>query len=133
MRRDNQHRPCLRANGEYPQLSSSSSLFWHSRHSDPALLALLGHLYAVSGQKVAAQESFRSCSRSAPKDTSHLYVALIYTGLGDKDQAFAWLDKAFAERCEYLVYLPTNRRQIRCGTIPGFPRCWNAWVEEMTA
>ncbi len=33
---------------------------------------------------------------------------LIYIGLGDKDQAFAWLDKAYQEHCDYLVYLPTD-------------------------
>ena len=35
-------------------------------------------------------------------------MALIYIGLGEKDQAFAWLDKAYAERCDFLVYLPTD-------------------------
>jgi len=35
-------------------------------------------------------------------------VALVYTGLHDLDHSFAWLDKAFDERSEYLVYLPTE-------------------------
>jgi len=30
-------------------------------------------------------------------------VALVYTGLGHKEQAFAWLDKAFAERSHWLM------------------------------
>ena len=28
-----------------------------------------------------------------------------YTGMGNKDQAFVWLEKAFAERSNYLAYL----------------------------
>ena len=32
-------------------------------------------------------------------------VALVHAGLGDRDQAFAWLDKAFAERSDYMPYL----------------------------
>ena len=29
--------------------------------------------------------------------------ALIYTGLGDKDQAFAWLQKAYEDRSAYPI------------------------------
>jgi len=28
--------------------------------------------------------------------------------LGEKDQAFVWLEKAYEERCDYLVYLPSE-------------------------
>ena len=34
--------------------------------------------------------------------------ALIYTGLGDKDQAFAFLEKAYAEHSQQLVYLKSE-------------------------
>jgi hypothetical protein len=32
-------------------------------------------------------------------------VANVYIGLGDKDQAFVWLEKAFQERSNALVWL----------------------------
>jgi hypothetical protein len=32
-------------------------------------------------------------------------LANVYVGLGDKDQAFFWLEKAFAERSNYIAYL----------------------------
>ena len=32
-------------------------------------------------------------------------VALVHAGLGDRDQAFAWLDKAYTERSDYMPYL----------------------------
>ena len=40
----------------------------------------------------------------------HYYVspylfALIYTGMGDKNQAFAYLDKAYDEHNDYLIYV----------------------------
>ena len=34
--------------------------------------------------------------------------ALIYAGLGDKDQAFAWLDKAYEEHSQQLSLLKSN-------------------------
>jgi hypothetical protein len=32
-------------------------------------------------------------------------MALICTGLGDKDQAFDWLEKAYQERHPYLILI----------------------------
>ena len=34
-----------------------------------------------------------------------LFVALVYAGLEDKDQAFIWLEKAYEERFNRLAYL----------------------------
>jgi hypothetical protein len=36
------------------------------------------------------------------------FIALIYAGLGDKDQAFAWLDKAYAERSVWMAWLKVD-------------------------
>jgi tetratricopeptide (TPR) repeat protein len=35
-------------------------------------------------------------------------LALVYVGLGEKDQAFEWLEKAAEERSGYLVYFKTE-------------------------
>lgn len=78
---------------------------------DPALLALVGHLAAVSGQPAAARGIIARMQQMTAGQDSYvpsLYIALIYIGLGDKNQAFLWLDKAVEERSEYLVYLPTE-------------------------
>ena len=38
-------------------------------------------------------------------------VAVIYAGLGEKDQVFDWLDQAYKERSYYMaVYLTTDAR-----------------------
>jgi tetratricopeptide (TPR) repeat protein len=77
--------------------------------NDPALLAFVGHNYAVSGQTASAQQVVAQLKQMKESSyVSSLYIALVYTGLGNKDEAFAWLDKAYNERCEYLVYLPTE-------------------------
>ena len=36
---------------------------------------------------------------------SSYFLALIYTGLGEKDQALEWLEKAYQERAIYLIYV----------------------------
>lgn len=73
---------------------------------DPAILALMGHEYAVSGDKVNANKILAKMTEiSARKYVPAVYFATVYTGLNQKDAAFHWLDKAYEERCEYLVYL----------------------------
>jgi eukaryotic-like serine/threonine-protein kinase len=95
--------------GMYPQAQQAYQSILAFAPHDPALLALLGHLYAVSGRQAAAREIISQLQQiSGGRYVPSLYVALIYIGLGDKNQAFAWLDKAYNERCEYLVYLPTE-------------------------
>ena len=95
--------------GMYPQAQQAYQSILAFAPHDPALLALLGHLYAVSGQQTAARKIISQLQEmSGNRYVPSLYVALIYIGLGDNNQAFAWLDKAYEERCEYLVYLPTE-------------------------
>jgi TolB-like protein/Flp pilus assembly protein TadD len=73
---------------------------------DPAILALLGHEYAVSGDKVNAVKALAKLSEVSKKRyVPAIYFAVIYIGLDRRDDAFLWLDKAYQERCEYLVYL----------------------------
>jgi tetratricopeptide (TPR) repeat protein len=77
--------------------------------NDPVLLALIGHTYAVSGRETDARGIVvRLIQMRNDRYVPSLYIALVYTGLGDKNLAFQWLDKAYEERCEYLVYLPTE-------------------------
>jgi tetratricopeptide (TPR) repeat protein len=76
---------------------------------DPGLLALSAHAYAVSGRPAVARNVLARLERMrATKYVPAVYIALVYVGLGEKDRAFQWLDRAYQERCEYLVYLPTE-------------------------
>jgi len=108
--------------GMYPQaLQAYQSILAFAPH-DPALLALLGHLYAVSGKQEAARDIISQLQKmSGDRYISSLYMATIYTGLGDKDQAFAWLDKAYEEHCDFLVYLPTDPMADPLRNDPRFP------------
>ncbi len=77
--------------------------------ADPGLLALLAHEYAVSGDAPAARKIETQLEQMrGQRYVAAIYIALVWTGLGDRDRAFQWLDKAYDEDCEYLVYLPTE-------------------------
>jgi TolB-like protein/Tfp pilus assembly protein PilF len=71
----------------------------------------LGYVYAVSGRKAEARKILAELQSLS----EHRYVpatdtALIYAGLGDKDKAFAWLDKAYEEHSFSLSNLKVEPR-----------------------
>jgi eukaryotic-like serine/threonine-protein kinase len=72
----------------------------------------LGHAYVLSGNLAEAQKVLRHLDHlSAASYVAPYSRAIIYAGLGEKDQVFAWLDQAFQERSYFLaVYLPTDSR-----------------------
>jgi len=95
--------------GMHPQARDSFEKVLAVAPDDPAVLALIGHEYALSGEKAKAAGTISKLQQlSTHKYVPAIYVALVYTGLHDLDHSFAWLDKAFNERSEYLVYLPTE-------------------------
>lgn len=72
----------------------------------PAMISLSGHALAVSGDVQGARKALsdlRQLARS--RYVSSLYLAAIHTGLGEKGKALEWLDRAFQERNDRLVYL----------------------------
>ena len=72
----------------------------------PAMIALYGHSLALSGDPTGARKALAELRRVArSRYVSSLYFAAIYTGLGENNTALDWLDKAYAERSDRLVYL----------------------------
>jgi Flp pilus assembly protein TadD len=71
----------------------------------------LGHLYALTGKKSEARLLLDDLKQlSAHEYVSAANVALIYAGLGEKDQAFAWLDKAYEQRAFQLQWIKLDPR-----------------------
>lgn len=66
----------------------------------------LGYAHAMAGEKAEAREMIDFPARLRRKTyVPSFYSGAIYTGLRDKDQAFLWLQRAYDERCDYLVHL----------------------------
>lgn len=73
--------------------------------------AALGHIYATIGRRGDALkliEEFKAASRQTYVDSLH--IAVIYAGLGDAEQALAWLEKGYQERSSAMIYLNTDPR-----------------------
>jgi len=67
----------------------------------------LGYAYARAGNRAEAARSLANLKSRAAKGeyVPAIYFTAIYTGLGDTKQAMDWLQKAYDERTEYLIFL----------------------------
>jgi len=84
-------------------------------------IAAMGYVYGVSGGRTEALQQLQHMkSMSSKKFVTSYGVALIYTALGDKDQAFEWLNKAYDKRENWLVWLKLDPRWIPLRSDPRF-------------
>ena len=73
--------------------------------------ASLGHAYAVAGNKTRARAILTELrSASAQRYVPAYYFALVYSGLGERDEALRYLERAYDERSTVLAYLLIDPR-----------------------
>ena len=81
----------------------------------------LGHVYAVTGKKSEARTVLNELKQSAKQEYLPApSVALIYAGLGEKDQAFAWLDKGYEDRSFQMQWIKIEPRWDSLRSDPRF-------------
>ncbi len=67
---------------------------------DQDATAALGHAYAVTGKRAEAEKILHELEKKSKISyVSPYMIATIYAGLGNKDKAFEYLEKAYQERC----------------------------------
>jgi len=92
------------------------------RPSDGApALGLRGYVYALQGRRSDALlmvDHLRKMSETSYVDPT--FIANIYTGLGDKDAAFVWLEKAYDEHSEGMITLKRSPTYDKIRSDPRF-------------
>ncbi len=69
-------------------------------------LGYLGYGYGLLGRQAESKAVLKEMEeRYARRETPAMFLAAIHAGLGNKDQAFAWLDKDFRAGSGALVYI----------------------------
>ena len=77
--------------------------------SDPYYEAALGQAYALSGGAAESRKVLHHLiQESKDRYVPPFAVAQVYAGLADKEQAFAWLDRAYQDRSTSMVYLKVD-------------------------
>jgi eukaryotic-like serine/threonine-protein kinase len=93
----------------YSLLGSHDSAITELRRAaaeDPATLGILGYAYGVAGRRDEALKALAELqAQSARRYVQPYEVARVHVGLGDKERAFEWLEKAYAGRSDFLTRL----------------------------
>ncbi|HKQ53900.1 MAG TPA: tetratricopeptide repeat protein [Pyrinomonadaceae bacterium] len=75
----------------------------------PLVLAAEAHAHALSGEHAKARLLLDELQElSKERYVSPYYVAAVHTALGEREEAFAWLDLAYENRSEGMVWLKVD-------------------------
>jgi serine/threonine protein kinase/Flp pilus assembly protein TadD len=91
--------------GQYLQAIAEFQKALKLSPADTFALGQLGHACALAGQKSEAIRILNALKERSRRGYVSAYdLAAVTTGLGDKDQALAWLEKAYQDRAQWLFY-----------------------------
>ncbi len=99
----------LIANGQPKQAIPELEKVVSDSHRSPGAIAVLIGAYAHAGRRADALRLLEEMKKR--KETGYVPAGAFvnaYLGLDDKEQAFAWLEKAYAEQSNLLQYLKVH-------------------------
>ena len=89
--------------------------------SSPPAVAALARAYAVSGRTTEARKLLdQLMEQSKRRYVSPFYVAIVYAGLGENDQALDWIEKAYKDRSNAIVFSKVDPQLDPLRTAPRF-------------
>lgn len=92
--------------GQYAQALAEFRRAHELSGGSPRYLANLGVAQALSGQPRAARQTLNELLRLNAQQRVHpFHLASLCTALGDREQAFVWLEQAYRERGVWVLFL----------------------------
>jgi len=111
---------CYQEKGRYAEALAEYSQTERVMHDWVVIIAARGMALGLAGKTKEAQGVLRELRELAKKRYVTAYgVALVYAGLGDKDQTLAWLQRGITERTHWLVW---TKWDPRWKSLQGDPR-----------
>ena len=94
------------AQGRYPQAIAEFQKALRLWPEDTFAQGQLGNAYARAGQKSEALAVLNSLKERAKRGYISAYdLAAVAAGLGDRDQAIAWINQAYEDHAEWLTFV----------------------------
>jgi hypothetical protein len=86
-------------------------------------------VHAILGNQAEAREILSEIKQASNSRylSRAAHCAMMHAVLGEPDEAFEWLDKAYGEREPTLIYLDRPPISKACTTIPGFAIWFVEW------
>jgi len=95
--------------GQYKKAISAFNLALEIEEDSTEWLLWAAYCYALSGHRVESLSRLKTIIENSRKIyVSPTMIARVYVGLGDKEQALIWLNKAFPENDGQLNYLKVD-------------------------
>jgi serine/threonine-protein kinase len=97
--------------GKYDQAIAEFQKAVAGSGGSPLMRAELAYALAIAGRKDDAQKILAELNQLAAKRyISPYHIALVYSGLRDKDETFRLLERGLEQRADYMVYLKVDPR-----------------------
>ena len=107
--------------GKYAEALQSMRKAQDLLQSNTALAADIGHVYAMSGDTNAAMKVLAQLSEASKRTYVNSFeVALIHLALDRRKEGLEWLDRAYRERSDMLIYLNADPRLDSIRSDPHF-------------
>src|SRR5467141_2618313 len=89
--------------------------------SSPPAIAALARTYAISGRATEARKLLDELMEQSKKRyVSPFYVAIVYAGLDENDQALDWIEKAYKDRSNAIVFAKVDPQLDTLRSAPRF-------------
>ena len=96
----------------------------------PIITAEIGYGEALSGDRRAAFATMTRLQQESPASYVDPYLtAIIYLGLKDSDDTYAWLNRAYAARSSFLISIATDPKWSASRGDSRFQEMWNRMTE----
>jgi tetratricopeptide (TPR) repeat protein len=78
-------------------------------HDSPPMLGSLGHVLGVAGNKTEAEKILAQMLGLSKKQyVSPFYISIVYAGLHENEKAMDWLEKAYEDRSNAIIFLKVD-------------------------
>lgn len=105
----------------YPEAIAEFASARDLSEGNSEVVSSLGHAYAVSGKRGAAREVLARLQRRSQRSYVPPYnLAIVYAGLGKKEQALDSLEKGYEARDVHMIFLKVDPRWDNIRTDPRF-------------
>ena len=95
--------------GLYPQAIAELQKAAAFSHDSPPMLGSLGRVFGLAGNKAAADKILaQMLEQSKKRYVSPFYVSVVYAGLHENEKAMDWLEKAYEDRSNAIIFLKVD-------------------------
>jgi tetratricopeptide (TPR) repeat protein len=101
---------CYEQKGELGAAIAEMETAW-KLDKEPESLAQLGHMYAIAGRNADALRVLTQLKELSRRSYVSAYeFGVLYAGLGDRNEAFRWLERVAEDRSEFFAMVNVDPR-----------------------